>query len=278
MSAPLLDVLVKRPGPAFGRAFDDPGARLPAPGRPRGRAARARRVRRDAGRAGPRVHVLDVELDDARPRLHVRSAARDRSGRDPAPARASPTARPNPTPSRRGRAPPGSRPSAGSRRPARSRAATRSGSARTCSASGGRCARTPRAPASSAALVGGDVRVFDVPYWHGPGRADPPHVGHLADRRRPGRRLPAAAAGRVVGAPARAGDPPDRGPRRGVPDARLQRPGRAAGRRHRRRGNPPTAAALAGAPAARSTPIPPTEIGINGSGGPTCMTRPILRG
>ena len=36
----------------------------------------------------------------------------------------------------------------------------------------------------------------------------------------------------------RARDPPGRGPRRGVPDARLQRPGRPAGRRHRGRGEP----------------------------------------
>jgi len=41
-------------------------------------------------------------------------------------------------------------------------------------------------------------------------------------------------------------------------------------------GNPSTAAALAGA-GCEVHPYPATEIGINGSGGPTCMTRPILR-
>ena len=42
-------------------------------------------------------------------------------------------------------------------------------------------------------------------------------------------------------------------------------------------GNPATAAALAAA-GCEVHRYPATEIGINGSGGPTCMTRPILRG
>ena len=42
-------------------------------------------------------------------------------------------------------------------------------------------------------------------------------------------------------------------------------------------GNPRTAAALAAAGCEVHT-YPATEIGLNGSGGPTCMTRPILRG
>ena len=41
-------------------------------------------------------------------------------------------------------------------------------------------------------------------------------------------------------------------------------------------GNPRTAAALAAAGCEVHT-YPATEIGVNGSGGPTCMTRPILR-
>ena len=64
MSAPLLDVLVKRPGPAFGAAFDDPAHGFLHPVDLDRRPARARRVRRDAGRASvPRVHVLETELD-----------------------------------------------------------------------------------------------------------------------------------------------------------------------------------------------------------------------
>jgi arginine deiminase len=42
-------------------------------------------------------------------------------------------------------------------------------------------------------------------------------------------------------------------------------------------GNPTTAAALAAAGCEVHT-YRAAEIGINGSGGPTCMTRPILRG
>jgi arginine deiminase len=42
-------------------------------------------------------------------------------------------------------------------------------------------------------------------------------------------------------------------------------------------GNPRTVAALAAAGCEVHT-YPATEVGINGSGGPTCMTRPILRG
>ena len=42
-------------------------------------------------------------------------------------------------------------------------------------------------------------------------------------------------------------------------------------------GNPVTAAALAAAGCEVHT-YPATQIGVNGSGGPTCMTRPILRG
>ena len=42
-------------------------------------------------------------------------------------------------------------------------------------------------------------------------------------------------------------------------------------------GNPRTAAALTAA-GCEVHAYPATEVGINGSGGPTCMTRPILRG
>jgi arginine deiminase len=41
-------------------------------------------------------------------------------------------------------------------------------------------------------------------------------------------------------------------------------------------GNPATEAALVGAGCEVHT-YPASEIGINGSGGPTCLSRPILR-
>ncbi len=43
-------------------------------------------------------------------------------------------------------------------------------------------------------------------------------------------------------------------------------------------GNPVTQRALLRTAAARCTRSPATEVCINGSGGPTCITRPILRG
>ena len=80
----------RRPGQATGPGVRGglrrPGARVPPPGRPRPRAARARRVRRDprlARSARPRARD---RTRDAGPRLHLRSAAGDRPRRDPAPA------------------------------------------------------------------------------------------------------------------------------------------------------------------------------------------------
>ena len=128
------------------------------------------------------------------------------------------------------------------------------------------------------ALVGGDVRVFDVPYWHGP--AELIHLMSVVS--------PIADDLAVVFLPLlpvglwallqRAGDPPGRGPRRGVrrrsaatswPCGRAWSSSRTGTRR--------TAAALASA-GCEVHAYPATEVGINGSGGPTCMTRPILRG
>ncbi|MGZ8438831.1 MAG: hypothetical protein ACXWXR_09885, partial [Candidatus Limnocylindrales bacterium] len=63
MSAPLLDVLVKRPGPAFGAAFDDPAhgflhpVDLPLASREHDAFVAT------LAALGSRVHVLDAELD-----------------------------------------------------------------------------------------------------------------------------------------------------------------------------------------------------------------------
>ena len=66
MSSPLLDVLVKRPGPAFGAAFDDPAHGFLHPV-----DLDLARREHDAfletlAALGPRVHVLETELVDAR--------------------------------------------------------------------------------------------------------------------------------------------------------------------------------------------------------------------
>ena len=96
--------------------------------------------------------------------------------------------------------------------------------------------RTLRSNASGvfqlADLVGGDVRVFDVPYWKGPAElihlmsVISPVADDLAVVYLP--LLP----GRSVGAAGRSGHPPGRGAGDRVPDARMQRPGRPARRRH----------------------------------------------
>ena len=168
MTSPLREVLVKRPGPAFGRAFDDP-----AHGFLRRSTSTVAQREHDAfvevlRRLGPTVHVLDDEPRRSGPRLHVRPAARHRPRRDPAAAGQAEPRRRAGDPRGVDARPPASRRSGGSRRPARSRAATRSGCGRTCSASGGRCGRNDAGVDQLAELVGGDVRIFDVPYWKGP--------------------------------------------------------------------------------------------------------------
>jgi N-dimethylarginine dimethylaminohydrolase len=127
-----------------------------------------------------------------------------------------------------------------------------------------------------AALVGGEVRIVDVPYWRGPGE-----LIHLLSVISPVADdlavvyLPLLPVGlwELLG---------DLGIRLlGVPDEEFPtlgtnvlavRPGVVVVAE----GNPRTAALL-GAAGCEVHAYPATEIGINGSGGPTCMTRPILR-
>ena len=197
MTAPLREVLVKAPGPAFGRAFDDPGGGLPATGR-------SRRARREHDGLVDTLTRLGIDRPHprrrdrrSRPRLRVRSAARRRRRSHPAsPGQAEPRRR-----ARRARGVdagprhPDAR--AGSRRLARSRVATRSGSAPDLLCIG-RTLRTNDAGARQlAGIVGGDVRIFDVPYWKGPAELVHLLSVDLAGRGRPGGRVPAAAARRA---------------------------------------------------------------------------------
>ena len=128
-----------------------------------------------------------------------------------------------------------------------------------------------------AGLVGGDVRVFDVPYWRG--NADLLHLMSIIH--------PIADDVAVVYLPLL----PvglwhllmDMGYRLiEVADDEIDqlgcnvlvvRPGVVI----IAEGNPKIAAALA-AHGVEVHTYPASEIGVNGSGGPTCMTRPILRG
>ena len=141
----------------------------------------------------------------------------------------------------------------------------------------GRTLRTNQAGADQlATLVGGDVRVFDLPYWRGP--AELVHLMSVVS--------PIAEDLAVVFLPLLPvglwqllGDlryrlvevEEDEYATLGC-NVLAVRPGVVI----LAEGNPKVAAALA----ARGVEVhtyAATEIGINGSGGPTCMTRPILR-
>ena len=127
-----------------------------------------------------------------------------------------------------------------------------------------------------AALVGGDVRIFDVPYWRGPAElihllsVISPVADDLAVVYLP--LLPVGLWELLGELGIRLIEVPDEEfPTLGC-NVLAVRPGVVIVAE----GNPRTAAALAAAGCEVHT-YPATEIGINGSGGPTCMTRPILR-
>ncbi len=142
----------------------------------------------------------------------------------------------------------------------------------------GRTLRTNTAGAEQlAGIVGGDVRIFDVPYWRGPAElihlmsVISPVADDLAVVYLP--LLPVGLWELLGDLGIRLVEVPDEEfPTLGC-NVLAVRPGVvivAAG-------NPRTAAALAAAGCEVHT-YPARQIGINGSGGPTCMTRPILRG
>jgi N-dimethylarginine dimethylaminohydrolase len=128
-----------------------------------------------------------------------------------------------------------------------------------------------------ATIVGGDVRIVDMPYWRGPAElihllsvispvADDLAVVYL-------RLLPAGLWELLRDLGVRLLEVPDEEfPTLGC-NVLAVRPGVVIVAE----GNPRTAAALLAA-GCEVHSYPASEIGINGSGGPTCMTRPILRG
>jgi dimethylargininase len=276
MTSPLRDVLVKRPGPAFGAAFDDPAHGF------------LHRVDLDLARRehdafveilaalGPRVHVLETELSS--PDLVYTFDPLLVTDRGAIPLR----------PGKPNRAP----------EPEAIEAWTTAAGIPTIGrieAPGtieggdtfwlqpdlfciGRTLRTNGDGVSQLSdLVGGDVRVFDVPYWRGPAElihllsvispvADDLAVVYLS-------LLPVGLWHLLQDLDIRLVEVPDEEfPTLGC-NVLAVRPGVVI----LAEGNPRTAAALAAAGCEVHT-YPATEIGINGSGGPTCMTRPILRG
>jgi len=276
MSAPLRDVLVKRPGAAFGAAFDDPAHGF------------LHRVDLEVARRehdafvdvlvslGPTVHVLEEETDSPdlvytfdpllvtdRGAIPLRPGKANRAG-EPATLEAWTRAAGIPTVGR-----------------IEAPGTVEGGDTfwlRPDLFCIGRTLRTNDDGARQlAALVGGDARIFDVPYWRGP--AELIHLMSVIS--------PVADDLAVVFLPllpvglwALLGDlgirlievPEGEFPTLGC-NVLAVRPGVVI----QAEGNPRTAAALAAAGCEVHT-YPATEIGINGSGGPTCMTRPILRG
>jgi len=276
MSAPLLDVLVKRPGASFGAAFDDP-----AHGFLHAVDLDVAQREHDAfvetlAALGPRVHVLDAEIGSCdlvytydpllvtdRGAIPLRPGKPNRAS-EPAAIEAWTAAAGIPTVGR-----------------IEAPGTIEGGDTfwlRPDLFCIGRTLRTNSDGARQlAALVGGDVRVFDVPYWRGAAElihlmsvispvADDLAVVYL-------RLLPVGLWELLGDLGIRLVEVPDEEfPTLGC-NVLAVRPGVVI----LAEGNPRTAAALAAAGCEVHT-YPATEIGLNGSGGPTCMTRPILRG
>jgi dimethylargininase len=276
MSAPLLEVLVKRPDEAFGRAFDDPGLGFLRPvDLELAQREHDAFVETLAGLV-PRVHVLDVELET--PDLVYTFDPLLVTDRGAIPLR----------PGKSNRAP----------EPDAIEAWTRAAGIPTVgrieapgTIEGGDTlwlrpdlfciGRTLRTNAEGArqlgVLVGGDVRVFDVPYWRGPAElihlmsVISPIADDLAVVFLP--LLPVGLWALLHELGIRLIEVREEEFATLGCNVLAVRPGVVIVAD----GNPQTAAALAGA-GCEVHAYPATEVGINGSGGPTCMTRPILRG
>jgi len=275
-TAPLREVLVKRPGPAFGTAFHDAAHGFLHPVD----LVVAQREHDDfvelLASLGPTVHALEAEIDSPdlvytydpllvtdQGAIPLRPGKRNRAG-EPAAIEAWTAAAGIPTVGR-----------------IEAPGTIEGGDTfwlRPDLFCIGRTLRTnDEGVRQLAALVGGDIRVFDVPYWRGPAE-----LIHLMSVISPVADdlavvyLPLLPVGlwRLLG---------DLGTRMiEVPEEEYPtlgsnvlavRPGVVI----LAEGNPTTEAALVAAGCEVHT-YPATEIGVNGTGGPTCMTRAIRRG
>ena len=275
MTAPLHDVLVKPPGPAFGAAFDDPAHGFLHPVD----LERARREHAEfvdlLARLGPTVHVLDAETDS--PDLVYTFDPLLVSDAGAIPLRpGKPSRRDEPAILEAWTAASGI-PTAGRIEAPGTLEGGDTFWIRPDILCIGRTLRTNDDGARQlGTIVGGDVRIFDVPYWRGPSE-----LIHLLSVISPVADdlavvyLPLLPVGlwELLG---------DLGVRLiHVPDDEFAtlgcnvltvRPGVLIVAD----GNPGTRRALEAA-GCEVHAYPATEIGINGSGGPTCMTRPLLR-
>jgi dimethylargininase len=275
MVAPLREVLVKRPGPAFGAAFDDPAhGFLHACNLEIARREHDAFVEVLAG-LGPTVHALDVETDDPdlvytfdpllvtdRGAIPLRPGKPNRAG-EPAVLEAWTLGRGIPTIGR-----------------IEAPGTVEGGDTfwlRPDLLCIGRTLRTNDAGARQlATLVGRNARVFDVPYWRGAGElihllsVISPVADDLAVVYLP--LLPVGLWELLRELGVRLIEVPDEEfPTLGC-NVLAVRPGVVIAAK----GNPRTRAALEAAGCEVHT-YRAKEIGINGSGGPTCLTRPILR-
>jgi dimethylargininase len=276
MTAPLRDVLVKRPGAAFGRAFDDPGHGYLHPVD----LDVARREHDDfvelLASLGPAVHVLDAETDspdliyqfdpllvtDAGA-IPLRSGKPSRVGEEAVVERWT-TGRGIPT---IGQIMAPGTVDGGDTFWLRPDLFCIGHSLRTNALGAGQLA----------GIVGGDIRVFDVPYGNGPTEClhllslISPVADDLACAYLP--LLPAGLYELLCDLGVRLLPVPrEEFPTLGC-NVLAIRPGVTV----LAEGNPVTERALRDAGCEVHT-YAASEIGINGSGGPTCLTRPILRG
>jgi dimethylargininase len=275
MSAPLRDVLVKRPGLAFGRAHDDPAHGFLRPVDLDLATRQHDAFVETLASLGPTVHRLDVELDDPdlvytfdpllvtdRGAIPLRPGKPNRAA-EPAVLEAWTLGAGIPTVGR-----------------IESPGTVEGGDTlwlRPDLFCIGRTLRTNAEGARQLAeLVGGDVRVFDVPYWQGPAElihlmsVISPVADDLAVVYLP--LLPVGLWELLGALRIRMIEVPDEEFATLGCNVLAVRPGVVIVAE----GNPRTAAVLAAA-GCEVHAYPASEIGINGSGGPTCMTRPILR-
>jgi N-dimethylarginine dimethylaminohydrolase len=275
MTAPLREVLVKRPGPAFGRAFDHP-----AHGYLRPVDLELAQREHDAftdllAGLGPTVHELGAETDSPdlvylfdpllvsdRGAIPLRPGKPNRRGEELV-VEAWLEARGIPTVAR-----------------IEAPGMIEGGDTFWLRPDLMCIGRTLRTDAEGArqlgAIVDGDVRVFDLPYWKGPAElihllsVISPVADDLAVVYLP--LLPVGLWQLLTGLGiAMIAVPDEEFPTLGC-NVLAVSPGVVIVAE----GNPRTAAALAAAGCEVHT-YPAAEIGINGSGGPTCLTRPILR-
>jgi len=277
MSAPLRDVLVVRPGRAFGAAFDDPAHGFLHPvDLELARREHAAFVETLAS-LGPTVHVLDAdELATGADSVYAFDPLliTDRGAIPLRPGKANRVAEPAALETWLNAA---GVPTAGRIEAPGTVEGGDTFWLRPDLFCVGRTLRTNDAGARQlAAVVGGDARIFDVPYWRGPGElihlmsVISPIADDLAVVFLP--LLPVGLWQLLRDLGIRTIEVPEEEfPTLGC-NVLAVRPGVVI----LADGNPATIAALAAAGCEVHT-YPATEIGVNGSGGPTCLTRPIFR-